>query len=49
LLQQDGAMLDRLRAIAISQATAEALKPLVFAAVNVAPRPNLESLLNTLG
>lgn len=37
-----------LAAYAISPATAAALAPLAFAALHVAPRPNLENLLNLL-
>jgi len=44
----EGLKLDRVRAAAISPATAGALAPLSFAAILVAPRPNLESLLDLL-
>jgi uroporphyrinogen-III synthase len=43
-----GWALDGVSAAAISPATAAALAPLGFAALHVAPRPNLESLLNLL-
>ncbi len=48
LMREEDLKLDGIAAAAISAATAQALVPLRFAAVHVAPRPNLESLLNTL-
>lgn len=48
LVAGEGLALDRVQAAAISAATAAALAPLRFAALHVAPRPNLETLLNLL-
>jgi uroporphyrinogen-III synthase len=48
LAQGEGLALDRVIAAAISPATAAALAPLRFGALHVAPRPNLENLLNLL-
>jgi len=48
LAQDESLKLDGIFAAAISPATATALAPLRFAALHIAPRPNLESLLNLL-
>ena len=48
LAAHEGLKLDGILAAAISPATAEALTPLRFATLHVAPKPNLESILNLL-